>query len=151
MPGVFSAGDVEFDRRQSLEATETTATGAVRPEPERSETPEAVAHCPGSVMDIHIYLHDGPDARVTRRLDEILTRLGVLTTQGAHIMATVQELSDELDSIKTAVDAVKATVTAQIQQIADLQAQIAAGTPVSQQQLDELDAKADSILASLNG
>lgn len=66
-------------------------------------------------------------------------------------MATVQELSDELDSIKTAVDAVKATVTAQIQQIADLQAQIAAGTPVSQQQLDELDAKADSILASLNG
>jgi len=102
-------------------------------------------------MDIHIYLHDGPDARVTRRLDEILTRLGVLTTQGAHIMATVQELSDELDSIKTAVDAVKATVTAQIQQIADLQAQIAAGTPVSQQQLDELDAKADSILASLNG
>jgi len=102
-------------------------------------------------LDIHIYLHDGPDARVTRRLDEILTRLGVLTTQGAHIMATVQELSDELDSIKTAVDAVKATVTAQIQQIADLQAQIAAGTPVSQQQLDELDAKADSILASLNG
>jgi len=102
-------------------------------------------------MDIHIYLHEEPSASVTQKLSEILTRLGVLTTQGAHIMATVQELSDELDSIKTAVDAVKATVTAQIQQIADLQAQIAAGTPVSQQQLDELDAKADSILASLNG
>ena len=66
-------------------------------------------------------------------------------------MATVQELSDELDAIKSAVDAVKATVAQQIQQIADLQAQIVAGTPVTQAQLDELDAKADSIIADLNG
>ena len=65
-------------------------------------------------------------------------------------MATVKELSDELDAIKTAVDTVKAETAAQKQQIADLLAQLAAGTPVSQEQLDDLDAKADSILAALN-
>lgn len=79
---------------------------------------------------------------------ELLRRI---YAQGEQIMATVKELSDELDAIKTAVDGVKATVQTQITQIADLQAQIAAGTPVTQQQLDDLDAKADSILADLNG
>jgi hypothetical protein len=64
-------------------------------------------------------------------------------------MATQQELSDELDAIKTAVDAVKVTGAEQVALIAALKAQIDAGTPVSQDQLDALDAKADSILAAL--
>lgn len=84
-------------------------------------------------------------------LREIRDSLNLVHEKLEALMATVQELSDELDLIKTAVDAVKATVTQQIQQIADLQAQIAAGTPVTQAQLDELDSKADSILATLNG
>ncbi len=61
-------------------------------------------------------------------------------------MATEQGLSDELDAIKTAVDAVKATVAEQATEIAALKAQ---SGPVTQEQLDSLGAKADSILASL--
>lgn len=64
-------------------------------------------------------------------------------------MAKFQEVSDELDAIKTAVDAVKVTADLQVAEIADLKAQLAAGTPVSQEQLDSLDAKADSILDTL--
>lgn len=75
--------------------------------------------------------------------------LATLLTQGASLMATQQELSDELDAIQTAVNTVKDLVRSQIDQIAALQAQIAAGTPVTQEQLDALDVKADAILASL--
>jgi primosomal protein N'' len=93
-----------------------------------------------------VYHHVVPD----HRLDTINGKLDMLIFQGGRIMATVQELSNELDQIKTAVDSVKADSAAQKQLIADLKAQIAAGTgPVTQAQLDELDAKADSILAAL--
>ncbi len=59
--------------------------------------------------------------------------------------ATEQQLSDDLDAIKTGVDSALA-------QIADLKTQIAnLGTGlVSQQQLDDLTAKADAIVATLN-
>jgi septal ring factor EnvC (AmiA/AmiB activator) len=88
-------------------------------------------------------------ARVTQTLDRILTHTRAGEAQGVQIMAKVQELSDELDAIKTAVDAVKATVAAQVDEIAALKQQITDGTPVTQDQLDSLDAKADTILASL--
>lgn len=100
-------------------------------------------------MNIDIYVHDRSSVNVSAQLDLIITTLKQLSAQGVSIMATQQELSDELDAIKTAVDAVKVTSQEQIDLIAALQAQIAAGTPVSQVQLDALDAKADAILASL--
>jgi archaellum component FlaC len=82
--------------------------------------------------------------------ESIEQKLDMLLFQGGKVMATVQELSDELDQIKAAVDGVKATVQTQIDEIAKLKAQLEAGTgPVTQAQLDELDAKADSILAAL--
>lgn len=77
------------------------------------------------------------------------TLLDSIHAQGVTLMAAFQELSDELDAIKTAVDAVKVTGQEQKDLIALLQAQIAEGTPVSQAQLDALDAKADAILTSL--
>jgi hypothetical protein len=80
---------------------------------------------------------------------QILTRIRALEAQGVRIMATQQELSDELDQIKTAVDAVKVTGQEQKDLIVQLQAQIAAGVPVTQDQLDVLDGKADGILAAL--
>lgn len=80
----------------------------------------------------------------------ILNKLRQLKKQGQRIMATQQELSDELDAIKTGVDAVKLLAREQVVLIEQLTAQIAAGTPVTQEQLDALDVKADSILASLS-
>jgi len=64
-------------------------------------------------------------------------------------MATLQEVKDELTAIKAGVDAVKVTAQEQIALIADLKAQIAAGSPVTQEQLDGLDTQADEILAAL--
>ena len=96
-------------------------------------------------LRLDVYHHVVPD----KRLDDINGKLDMLLFQGGKVMATVQELSDELDAIKTAVDGVKADSAAQKQLIADLKAQLAAGSPVSQAQLDDLDAKADSILAVL--
>jgi uncharacterized protein YlxW (UPF0749 family) len=104
-------------------------------------------------MDTDLYIHHTfsvDPGHVDRRLDEILTHVRALRAQGDTLLANQQELSDELDAIKTAVDAVKATGQAQVAEIAALKAQIAAGTPVTQEQLDSLDAKADSILASLS-
>lgn len=96
-------------------------------------------------FDVHLYVHDTSAGK----LDLILQQLRLVLVQGVKLMATVKELSDELDAIKTAVDTVKALVATQVTQIADLTAQLAAGTPVSQAQLDDLDAKADGILAAL--
>lgn len=95
------------------------------------------------------WLDDPHPASVQGILYQILTRLRALEAQGVTIMATQQELSDELDAIKTGVNAVLETGQEQKVLIVALKAQIEAGSPVSQEQLDLLDATADSILASL--
>lgn len=100
-------------------------------------------------IDVHHHFDHEDAVSVHGILAKILTRLQTLEQQGLSIMATQQELSDELDQIKTAVDIVKAASVDQIAQIAALTAQLAAGTPVTQDQLDALDAKADSILVAL--
>jgi hypothetical protein len=66
------------------------------------------------------------------------------------IMSTEADLQTSLDAIKAGVANVVAKLTTQAQTIADLQAQIAAGTPVSQEQLDALAAEANDIAASLS-
>jgi len=81
-------------------------------------------------MDIHVYFHDGPDARVTRQLAEILTRLGVVTTQGEQMAKTFAEVKADL-----------ATLTTNVQElIREVGVLVAAGPGViTQAQLDELD------------
>jgi predicted nucleic acid-binding Zn-ribbon protein len=79
----------------------------------------------------------------------VLELLLTLHRKVDKIMATEQELQADLDAIKAAVDALPARFATLNQTIVDLQAQIAAGTPVSQDQLDALKAEADAILASL--
>ena len=64
-------------------------------------------------------------------------------------MSTVQELQADLDTIKSGVAEVLVKVQAQADQIAALTAGQAAGSPVTQQQLDDLDAEAKAIVASL--
>ncbi len=64
-------------------------------------------------------------------------------------MSKVSDLQADLDTIKQGVADVLAAQTAQAATIADLKAQLAAGTPVSQEQLDALDAEAKNIVAAL--
>lgn len=99
-------------------------------------------------MNFHVYHHfdDSDSRRVNEKLDHIVTLLTGLIAQGAQIMKSEQNLSDD-------IDAIQAGVTAALQSQADLKAQIAAliaGEPVSQDQLDALVAKADAIAASLS-
>ena len=75
--------------------------------------------------------------------------LRALSDKVDTLMATEAELQADLDLIKTGVTTVTQLVTAQAQTIADLQAQVAAGSPVSQTQLDALKAEADAIVAAL--
>jgi hypothetical protein len=77
-----------------------------------------------------------------RKLDQILAHL-------ERITMNEQDLQTDLDAIKAGVATVLAAQTAQAATIADLKAQLAAGTPVSQAQLDALDAEAKAIVTSL--
>lgn len=84
----------------------------------------------------------------------VFTLLLVFRVQSLHdkvdsIMATEQELQQTLDDIKTRVANVATLQAAEVKTIADLQAQIAAGTPVSQAQLDSLVDEARSIKDAL--
>lgn len=100
-------------------------------------------------IDVHLHTHESNE-ETHAVLNHVVTLLEVIHNQGVKIMASVKELSDELTAIKTAVDEAKATGLAQIQLIAELTKQIEAGSPVTQEQLDALDAQADEILASLS-
>ena len=66
-------------------------------------------------------------------------------------MATQQELSDKLDAMSTILDAIAADEQVLKDEIKALKDQVAAGTPVSQEQLDSLDGKAAGVLARLQG
>ena len=64
-------------------------------------------------------------------------------------MSAEADLQTDLDAIQAGVARSLAAQTAQAATIADLRAQLAAGTPVSQAQLDSLDAEAKAIVATL--
>lgn len=64
-------------------------------------------------------------------------------------MATVQELQVKIDSIPPLLDAIANDTGSLKGQIQALKDQLAAGTPVSQEQLDELDEKAAAIVGRL--
>lgn len=65
------------------------------------------------------------------------------------VMVSEQQLQTSLDAIKAGVTTVVASLSAQAQTIKDLQAQIAAGTPVTQDQLDALGSEAQGIADAL--
>lgn len=69
-----------------------------------------------------------------------------LVSRGEKLMASLQEVLDELDAIKAGVLASN-TLAAELKaQVKALQEQVANGGVVSQQDLDLIDAKADAIL-----
>ncbi len=94
-------------------------------------------------MRLDVYLH-GPDPSpdLTTALD-LLTQL---VAQGAKLMAAEADLQAGLD--KLAVD-ISARLDALNAQIAALQTQLAAGSPVTQAQLDALTTEVNTIDAAL--
>lgn len=90
---------------------------------------------------------------LTRRVRAALLRLqpdlsAQISTVGGQILASLQELKDELATIKAGVDAsntAAADLKAQIQALKD---QLANAGVVSQADLDALDAQADAIIAA---
>jgi hypothetical protein len=81
--------------------------------------------------------------RLHRKLDLIVERTG-------KIMADLQNISADLDQIKEGVIAANVKLAEQTQIIADLTAQLANGVPVTQADLDALDAKTEEIKGLLN-
>jgi len=77
--------------------------------------------------------------------------LAEIKKQGEKIMSSVDELNAKLDAIPPVLDAIQADEEAQKVEIQALKDQIAAGTPVTQEQLDSLNAKADAVLARVQG
>jgi septal ring factor EnvC (AmiA/AmiB activator) len=93
---------------------------------------------------------DRPDSgSADRKLDQILAQLATIVAKENQIMSTEQDLQDDLDTIKAGVSGLLTAATANAATIADLKAQLAAGTPVSQAQLDALDTQAKAIVATL--
>jgi len=81
----------------------------------------------------------------------VVETLTDLQAKGEKIMSSVDELNAKLDAIPPVLDAIQADEEAQKVEIQALKDQIAAGTPVTQEQLDSLNAKADAVLARVQG
>lgn len=89
------------------------------------------------------------DPSVNRKLDEIIARLRAIQGQEMGIMTTVKDtqqfivdLNDETNALSVKLDGNTATINA-------LKAQVAAGVPVSQEQLDAINAGLAPISARL--
>ena len=69
--------------------------------------------------------------------DAVLQQLSLISQKADKIMADLATVKADLAQLVTDVNTMKTTTA---QQIADLKAQIAAGSPVTQADLDEIDA-----------
>ena len=82
----------------------------------------------------------------TGRTMDTMVLLQLITIGGIlKIMSTVDDLKQSLDNIQSGVGSVAEKLAAQTQAIKDLKDQLAQGTPVSQEQLDALEAEAQAI------
>lgn len=99
-------------------------------------------------IDLHVHMHKdtGSDSAI---LNQILNALGVLTAQGTQMAADITLAREALAALKTTTDTMAVSVdeviaadaaedAAFLTEIADLKAQIAAGNPITQADLDEL-------------
>ena len=95
-------------------------------------------------MDIHVFLHSGDQAD----LEAIKSQLTSLTLQGVQIMATLQQVADDVAGEKTVIEGISTLIDG-------LQTQLAAalsGTtipPAVQAQIDQVFADAEANKASL--
>lgn len=101
-------------------------------------------------MTVHLHVH-GHDDTVTARLETIEAQLAAIQVTLLQLRGSMndkfQEISAEVDTIKANVIATR-DLTMQLKaQVADLQAQVQAGSGVSNDDLNLLDAKLDEVLA----
>jgi hypothetical protein len=97
-----------------------------------------------------LWLHPAPWwPRAWRERRAILDAVLALHDKVDTLMTTETDLKTELDQIQGAVTVVLEKLQAQADQIANLNAQIGMGVPVTQDQLDQLGAEAAAIVASL--
>ncbi|HLX21658.1 MAG TPA: hypothetical protein VKR23_16045 [Gaiellaceae bacterium] len=100
-------------------------------------------------LDVHIYLHLDAGGCATLPVDQILAQLALLNGKADLMAKKESDLQTDLDTIRDGVASLLTAATANAQTIKDLQAQVAAGSPVTQDQLDALAAEADGIVATL--
>lgn len=74
----------------------------------------------------------------------------ILLRNQEQMMSTEQDLQTSLDGIQTDVATISTTISGLQKSIADLTAQLAAGSPVSQAQLDALATEAASAKTALD-
>jgi chromosome segregation ATPase len=84
-------------------------------------------------------------SRRTRETAAIVAQLSRIEGKVDRLMASEADLQTDLDTIKAGVATVVTKLTDNAQLIADLKAQVEAGVPVSQEQLDALHAEASGI------
>ena len=88
-------------------------------------------------FEIHIHVHQHLDQTVEAKLDTIVREIRASRREQVMLYTDITAL---IDDINAATNVVAGKMDGLIVTIADLQAQIAAGTPVTQAQLDALGA-----------
>lgn len=83
------------------------------------------------------------------KLQRIEASLAELHRKVDLVMAKVKDVETLLDQVNTVTNTIAAKVTAEQAEIAALKAQIATGTPVSQEQLDAIAARLGTVATSL--
>ena len=91
-------------------------------------------------LDLYIHHLDSPGA--TEKLDQILARLETLMSAATDIEKLISDVNDETNAIAARIDA-------EDKSIQDLKAQIAAGSPATQADLDAISANLTATSARL--
>lgn len=91
-------------------------------------------------IDLHVHFHNELPDGASGKLDEILAHIGAIRAQEKHLMSDVTSIKQLVTDLDAETNAVAAKVDAQASAIADLKAQLAAGTPVTQADLDAIQA-----------
>lgn len=79
----------------------------------------------------------------------IYAGLGLVLSQQERIMADLSKLTNDISALTTAVQNVGTDLQGLRGQIADLKAQIGAGNPVTQEQIDALDSTVAAAVSNL--
>lgn len=90
---------------------------------------------------IHLHLHPESDESLLERLDCLTTRIEALSSQGVHLMATMQDLQNAISQIDTATT----EIANDLQALRDRLAGGGLSAMETQQVLDQLAAHAERL------
>jgi chromosome segregation ATPase len=92
-------------------------------------------------INLHVFIHEADEAeirRVDRKLDSILHAITRLAAQETQLMADVASVKQLVADINDETNTIAGKVDAQTAKIEALKAQIAAGSGVTAQDLDDI-------------